>query len=245
MLSPDGEHSAEPIKRSNLVEPDIDLTTENKVDAACIQKIIKESLQDILPSLFNDTLKNINEELSNARQEISELREAVQTLQDKVERLEKRSDASEQESRLSSLILINEWPESKTESTLTMASNYIQEVLKIDIHDNDIIKCHRIGKKREPGRPRPVLIKFGSVSLKTEVFTARRRLRKFVSLDHPKPVYINEDLTEPRRAIYTKCRDLKKKNRIKDCWTQAGRVFIKLLNDQVCYIESDRALDDI
>ena len=226
---------------------------EIKMDAQWIQKIIKETLENLLPTLFNEALKKVSAELEIIRHQNSELCHTVQSLQDKVEQLEKQSqllekktEDLEQESRLTSVVMVNEWPENKLESTLTMATNYIQEALKIDVNDNDILKCHRIGKKRESGRaPRPILLKFASVSLKTEVLTARRRIRKFESENYPRPVYINEDLTENRRSIYVKCRALKKIKQIKDCWTLAGRVFIKLTNDLVKPIDSVHALDDI
>ena len=51
-----------------------------------------------------------------------------------------------------------------------------------DVHDNDIAKFFRIGRKNKLDRntkPRPILVKFSSVSLKTEVFLVRRRIRKF------------------------------------------------------------------
>ena len=48
-----------------------------------------------------------------------------------------------------------------------------------------------------------------TISMKTEVFPARRRTRQFISSSFSRPVYTNEDLTEPRRPIYVKCRVLK------------------------------------
>ena len=155
---------------------------EHGHDTRWIQKAIKDTLEGLLPVLFENALKNINDELKSVRQENSELRDAVQILQSKVETLEKKSDDQDQENRSTSVILINEWPESKTESTLSMARNYIEEALQLNVHDTDILKCHRIGKRRETGRvPRPIKVKFSTVSLKTEVLNARRRIRKFTS----------------------------------------------------------------
>ena len=246
-LSPDGDTSETP-KRIHAAsgESELDQTISYDVHGQeWIQKTIKETLENILPVLFENALKKVNSEIQGLLQENSELRGVIQKLQDKVERLEKRSDDHEQESRLSSVVLINEWPESKTESTLNMARNYIQEALQLDVHDNDIIKCHRIGKRREDGRaPRPILIKFSSVSMKTEVLAARRRTRQFTSSSFPRPVYINEDLTEPRRSMLAKCRILKKNKQITDCWTQAGRVYIKLISNQVKLVD-DKVLNEI
>ena len=73
---------------------------------------------------------------------------------EKYSSLELKCDDLEQESRLTSVIILNEWVEQPTESTTTMAKQYIQEALHIDVHDNDILKCFRISDVEiEPTEP--------------------------------------------------------------------------------------------
>ena len=208
-----------------------------------IQKSIKDSLEVLLPGLFRDALQQVTSDLADLRAEgiktkavIEELREQINNLNGKVKYMDAKHDDLEQEARSSSIIMMNEWIEQPTESTMSLAKGYIQEALHIDVHDNDIIKCFRIGRKNRLDRekkPRPILVKFSSVSLKTEVLLARRRIRKFTSDRYPTPIFINEDLTPTRHDMYTKCRELKKANKIKDCWTQNGRIFLKTCDDQV------------
>ena len=150
--------------------------------------------------------------------------------------METKFDDLNQEARSSSIILLNQWEEQPAELPTTMAKNYFQEALNIDINDNDIVKCFRLGRKSRFDRnvrPRPILVKLASVSLKTEILFARRHKRKFVSDRYQQPVFINEDLTPARQEIFTKCRQLKKAGKIKDCWSQNGRIMVRALEDHV------------
>ena len=214
--------------------------------------------------MFKDALEQVTAEISGLREENKQIRETIDNIQEDVNELqakhnnlemkwdekysslELKCDDLEQESRLTSVIILNEWVEQPTESTATMAKQYIQEALHIDVHDNDILKCFRIGRKNRTDRiksPRPILVKFSSISLKTEVLLARRRLRKFVSDRYTRPVFINEDLTATRQKIYSKCRLLKKSGKIKDCWTQNGRIFAKYPDDRIKPVDQNEVKD--
>ena len=152
-----------------------------------IQDAIKESSQSLLPDLFKNTLQQITSEIATLREEvntnetdIAELQEQVDTLTNKCNNMETTYDDLEQEARSSSIILLNQWEAQPAELPMTMAKNYIQEALNIDI----FVKCFRLGRKSRFERnvkPRPILVKFATVSLKTEVLLTRRRTRKFVS----------------------------------------------------------------
>ena len=228
-----------------------------------IQNTIKESLESSLPELFKSSLQQLVSDIADLRAEGVKIREEMVEMRSQVETLEKtiqtvkstcddfgqvenlnetlkniqsKQDEMDQETRASSIVILNEWKEQPAELTLTMAKEYIQNVLSVDIHDNDIIKCFRIGRKTWNNRntkPRPILVKFSSISLKTEVLLAHRRLRNFISDRYPNPVFINEDLTPARQDLYAKCRQLKKASKIKDCWSLNSRIYVKLLDDQV------------
>ena len=235
-------HFATEPKKQNL-DDTIEYKSMDPELISYIQEAIKESSQSLLPDLFKNSLQQFTSEIATLREEvnrsktdIAELQEQVDTLTTKGNNMETKYDDLDQEARSSSIILLNQWEEQPAELPMTMAKNYIQEALNIDIHDNDIVKCFRLGRKsrfERNGKPRPILIKFATVSLKTAVLLARRRTRKFVSDRYQRPVFINEDLTPTRQEIFTKCRQLKKAGKIKDCWSQNGRIMVRALDDHV------------
>ena len=68
-------------------------------------------------------------------------------------------DRQEQYSRRNCL-LIHGLPESKNENTDLLAMEAIETKMNIKITDNDIDRTHRIGKPKNNGKMRPVIIKF-------------------------------------------------------------------------------------
>ena len=72
---------------------------------------------------------------------------------------------------------------SSNESVQTKTKSYVNDVLRVNINDTDIVKCHRIGRTDRNNRsvkPRPILVKFHSTSLKSEVLNACRKIRNWI-----------------------------------------------------------------
>ena len=216
---------------TTLKDSDVRSTSSiEKTIQAALEKLLPISLEKILPGIIQNSLKEITDTLLIVQNENALLKKEVNDLHTRVVSLETRYEAQDQENRANSLILFNDWAESPNESVQIKTKSYMNDVLHININDTDIVKCHRIGRtdrNNRSVRPRPILVKFHSASLKSEILNARRKIRNFSSADFPSPVFINEDLTDARRSVYAKCRNLKKEKRILDCWTQNGRVLIK------------------
>ena len=224
----------------------LDYSPDNKLDLiSLIQRTIKESLEQIMPGLIQEAIKGVmavitdqlaihKQEIARIEQDVASTNERLNTVVTSVDHLENKVDEIEQEMRASSVIFLNEWPESPTESAQSLVRKYTNEALYIDLNDNDIIKCFRLGRRsNRSSKPRPILVSFASTSTKTEVLLARRRIRNFVSEGFPRPVFINEDLTLRRQTLFTRCRKLKKEKLINDCWSLNGKIFIKSLSDEV------------
>ena len=239
-LSP-GEPALNVNKKRNMQSsPDLDDTilednedqtsSIEKTIQAALEKLLPISLEKIIPVIIQNSLKEITDTLLMVQNENALLKKEVSDLHTRVASLETRCEAQDQENRANSLILFNDWAESPNESVQIKTKSYVNDVLHVNINDTDIVKCHRLGRtdrNNRSARPRPILVKFQSTSLKSELLNARRKIRNFSSADFPSPVFINEDLTDARRAVYARCRNLKKEKRILDCWTQNGRVLIK------------------
>ena len=55
-------------------------------------------------------------------------------------------------------------------------------------------------------------------------------------------VFVNEDLTSTRAALAFQTRQLKKKGKVMDCWTAAGKVMIKDNSGRVVHVTSESEL---
>ena len=90
---------------------------------------------------------------------IKDLKEEVTSLRGKVDDITAETDRQAQYSRRNSL-LIHGLPESKNENRDLLAKEAIETKMNIKITDNDIDRTHRIGKPKNKGKLRPVIIKF-------------------------------------------------------------------------------------
>ena len=186
----------------------VDYSPDNKLDlTSLIQRTIKESLEPFMPGLIQEPIKGVmavitdqlavhKQEITRIEQDVASTHERLNTVVTSVDHLENKVDEIEQERRASSVIFSNKWPESPTESAQSFVRKYTHKALHIDLNDNEIIKCFRLGRRsNRSSKPWPILVSFASTSTKTEGLLASRRIRNFVSVGFPRPVSINEDLT--------------------------------------------------
>jgi exosome complex exonuclease DIS3/RRP44 len=107
----------------------------------------------------------------------------------------------------------------------------ILEVVKsldLSIELSDIDRSHRIGKKTN-GKPRDIIVKFSTYRARNAVYRARVGL-KTRGLSG---VFVNEDLTRMRAALFYKARQLAKEQCILSAWTYDGTVIVKDRNNKI------------
>ena len=80
-------------------------------------------------------------------------------LKGKVDDITAETDRQEQYSGRNCL-LIHGTPENKNENADALAMGLIDTKMDIKITQNDIDRTHRIGKSKNNGKPKPVIIKF-------------------------------------------------------------------------------------
>ena len=68
-----------------------------------------------------------------------------------------------------------------------------------------------------------MIAKFTSRETRNLVYSCRRNMPR-----DDRPVYINEDLTQPRSKLFFTARRMKKSEKIIATWTQDGNIFIKV-----------------
>ena len=79
-------------------------------------------------------------------------------LAQKIDKLEHLVDGQEQYSRRNCL-LVNRIAETNDENTDNLVLKTINEKLDFEITENEIDRSHRIGRKKDGQRPRPIIVK--------------------------------------------------------------------------------------
>ena len=105
----------------------------------------------------------------------------------------------------------------------------------------DIVVSHRLGKQRDTGdRPRAVIVVFSKITVRNDVIRARRRLR---NTRDQHQVFVNEDLAQRRAALVAATRQLKRNQKIADCWTYNRKIVIKTLANAIKIISTQAELN--
>ncbi len=90
------------------------------------------------------------------------------------------------------------------------------------ITGDDIDQCYRFGKPNNL-KARDVIVRFKSREKRNLVFKCKRNMPR----EDP-PIYINEDLTQPRNKLFYDARCLRRTEKIHATWTQEGNVIVKV-----------------
>ncbi len=200
---------------------------------------INKSVEERMSQLKNmpDTEKSIQDLKENIQElkekEITSLKEEVSFLRSKlynhaeVKKLEsieteQRIDNLEQDSKMNNLRIVG-IPEEQDENLRHRILTIVQQKLNLEtIGEIDIGKCYRLGKAKD-SKVRDVIAKFTSRDSRNLVYSCRRNMPR-----EDQPVYINEDLTQPRSKLFFTARRLKKSEKIIATWTQDGKIFVKV-----------------
>ena len=88
------------------------------------------------------------------------------------------------------------------------------------------LTARRLGKKREDGQPRSVLVQLASFWDKRKLMATRMSLRAAGF----EKVFINEDLTKDQASLFFEARQARKTNdNIKSTWTENGIIYIRVV----------------
>ena len=208
------------------------LSSDNEAFREEMKILIKEEIMNAFAVHVKVALQN---ELSKIVAPINEQIELLKTenvkLRAEVDRLSIKCNANEQYSRKYNL-RIGGIKEDLNEDCYQVISNFFQNELSISINDAEIDRAHRVGK---PGgfSPRQMIVKFKGYRAKQEVLKNRRNLKG------KKGFYVREDLTA---YILGLVRCAKDTEHVSSCWSNDGKIFVKL-ND--CSIHVIWSKDDL
>ena len=192
-----------------------------EADLSTIATVIKQSfepqIKEMISSIVEGVVSGLNSTIASLRQENAELKA-------RIEMLENRAEAAEQYSRRNCLRIAGV-PENPSENTdvYVIDSRAIEAEVSLD----DIERSHHVGKPRNAGRPRDIIVKFSSYRTRRKLYEARTKTRD----RGYRGVYINEDLTKSRSKLLLKARRMVKNKLLKSAWSSDGNILVHDLRD--------------
>ena len=118
-------------------------------------------------------------------------------IQKKIGLLEDEIDSLQQYSRRTCL-LVHGVKETKDENTDNVVMDVIESKLNVELSQNDIGRTHRLGRKTNGEKPRPLIVRFATYRPRKKVFDSKRKLKG-------QGIVITENLTKKRYSLLQKC----------------------------------------
>ena len=150
-------------------------------------------------------------EITRLHQTIDAKDKLIYGQKDRIDKLEVSVDDMEQYSRRANLC-IQGIPESGTgEDARVKVLEIFNQKMKMSppLSDQNIERCHRLGRQTDPERPRCMIIRFKSERMRASAYSARGFLKNHNKSAEPAlRLYINEDLTMRRSLMAFQTRKL-------------------------------------
>ena len=115
------------------------------------------------------------------------------------------------------MVLFHDTNDENTDS-LVLKTN---EKLDVDITENEIDRSHRIGRKKNGQKPRPIIVKLRRYNTRKKVFASKRNLKRI-------GVSITESLTAKRMEQLKMGRE---EHSFINVWTTDGRILFRRPNE--------------
>lgn len=207
--------------------------TLKDTDIQTIAGILRETFAPQLTEMVNTIVSGVVEGLNLT---IQSLQKENRGLKARVELLEAKVDAAEQYSRRNCLRIAGV-PENQSENTDVYVID-LTRAIDAEVTLDDIERSHRVGKRRDSGRPRDIIVKFSSYRTRRKVYGARTKTKD----NGYRGVYINEDLTKLRNVLLMKARNMVKTKHIHSAWSSDGTILVRDLADNKHRIISENDL---
>lgn len=222
---------------------------KNKVtkDTTFLESVTKK-LYDKQDTMKQELYDSVSHDYAQLTYKHEKLEKAFEILSRKHSDLEWEIDSLEQYGRRNCLLFHN-IPEPRLvgkqrENTDNTVLSIIKEKLELDLDTNDFDRSHRLGRKGfiPPGgeqnadgvatKPRPIIVKFISYNVRSEVFRHKRALKG-------SGLGITESLTQKRLELY---KSVSKHANVLTVWTQDGRITCLLKSNKKVIIDSTKDL---
>lgn len=205
----------------------------SKAVSECIKSEV--NIKEIVSKVSLAITKTINDKLVNVEKSMAELKKKFEEdnkkLADKIvatenkmilvskenDSLTEKLDIIDQKSRSCNLRIFN--LKDKQEDTKNEIRNLLQSKMALNLKDEDIQVCYRIGKK-EKAKPRGIFLRLASLDLKQIIYSKKKLLKGT-------GVVIREDLTSVRVQLLNDAID---KVGLKNAWTENGKIYVHHVN---------------
>ena len=189
---------------------------------------VKEALSAILKDAFLQYVQQLETTTKWNQQRIVALETELRTTKSERDSLQRDLRELQQYTRRNALRVYNpSWPEPtnqvEPEDTDALILK-LAEDLDVPLAPWEIGRSHRVGRPRNDGSPRPIIVKFISYNVRRRVYDARKKLRDTPRL---RGIYINEDLTPENNKLAYDARQLKRNGQLYDTFTRDGRIFVR------------------
>ena len=202
---------------------------EKKMEELCIAtKNTKESqMKDELQLVrMNKTINFICEKFDEFEKDVKKdeiiknLPKQTSEMAQRIDKLEHLVDRQEQYSRCNCL-LVHGIAETNDENMDSLVLRMINQKLDVNITENEIDRSHRIGRKKDGQRPRPIIVKLTRYNTRKKAFASKRKLKRT-------GFSITQSLMAKRMEQLNKARE---KHGFTNVWTTDGRILFKRPNE--------------
>ena len=222
--------------REMLIDIQINIATilrENKSiksEMADLKRTIQQQKDDI--TALKTSLEHTTKQYNEAERELAAARKKIQEQEEEIGELYDLQDKLEQYTRKNSLE-IHGVPESAYTETEDVVLK-LAEALDVSVEPKDIEICHKLNRKGN----KPIIVKFISHKVKTNLYRARAKLKNVrvsnifphcssSTLVQADRIFLNENLTSYRKKILSRANEMRRNDELLSAWSMDGSIYVK------------------
>ena len=201
---------------ASMVAPEL---LSNDAFKAIIEKSVLKAIEKKIENVHTILEKldsrcfDMEQTVDKLTQENTTLKQKITTLEDEKQKIQASINDMEQYSRRNNIRIFG-IKENQRENPTEIVQQLAKEKLAIDLDENCIDRCHRVGKTLPGASNRSILVKFTSYQYKRKIIQARRKLKST-------GIVIKEDLTQTNNKLLALTQ---KHETVANCWTLDGRI---------------------
>ena len=211
------------------------MQTENRTMAAELTELKSSfSKQSTEISSLQSGLKKAQNENVELKRSVVSLKKKIEDHEEEINELYSQQDDLEQYTRKNALE-IHGIPENIYSSTANVVIK-LGERLNVSISNEDIDISHKLYNGKN--NPKSIIVKFISHQKKTQLYRKRTELKNVKVSDlfsdgsasdsaQSQRIFINENLTQPRKKIMKKANNMRKDGMIQSVWSLDGKIYVK------------------
>ncbi len=202
-----------------------------------------KAVREIMPELerkFNEKIEKVqrkaSEDIEAMRSENKKLSRAVERLQFqlhkkevKINELEVKVDCLEQKDFINEVQMVGLAESASEEEDMKKVLKLAKDKMGVKLKKSDVKSVTRLGKKSNKVTPRDLVVSFNEQTAREAFYNKRKNL--VPSKVPQNNIYVNDRLTNHRKALFYEARKLYKSRKLYAAWTQKGNVLVRQKED--------------